>query len=617
MESIIFSDSPLAEYLRGAGVHHHESKSSQADDELTPPITDSFAPRGIPTVQHSRLRRKAPRPLSLNIPRRGTFTRIHNTCSRAVNSRVGRVDNARFLEQFRYIIIASQLLNDEHINTAQVYNGSLESPTNSAQSPDSPCIAPLGLRGALLTTIGAFGLVWILHWALGGNQRHFSKDRLGLAFTVLATAGLCFYAYIRRQRLHYLRQQAVDTASSFVNEAQQFDNVASAAITLIQEVELVSRGYKLNVPLPPVTRLEENSQNRRCSRLRRALHNCTASLLPLYRNASAILRPLAEEIDLERYYDIYDISTSDIEEAGLAYSYDEFDDAEALKALKALLYRLLVTRKMILCCLLALEADGGKPDFTRWSTAVEQIGDLSAATVGVSSKIRRILSEGEHFPLPPSPKLPVSPGREKVRSQLRKLGTLSQGIRSLQAKMHILREESDRTLSESEDVTELGSNLMAQYESIGSDLQSLMQEWESGKIALALNIDRRKSLSSTGLLSPTSSLGGTTAFEGSPSDALRVLNGEETSLRSSMEASSNNSSSSSEEEEVFEAISLITPRQRSTLSRSERIVKMKLERTRQIEIKEKAMENTTMIKELEQVIKSRPRGRTKGRITSL
>ena len=47
--------------------------------------------------------------------------------------------------------------------------------------------------------------------------------------------------------------------------------------------------------------------------------------------------------------------------------------------------------------------------------------------------------------------------------------------------MHVLREESDRALDDSDDVTQIGSSLMGQYESIGADLRMLMQEWESGK----------------------------------------------------------------------------------------------------------------------------------------
>jgi hypothetical protein len=178
--------------------------------------------------------------------------------------------------------------------------------------------------------------------------------------------------------------------------------------------------------------------------------------------------------------------------------------------------------------------------------------------------------------------------------------------------MHVLREESDKTLDASEDISELGPNLMAQYESIGYDLRTLMQEWENGKTALVLTIDkneRRISQSSAGLKSPVSSLGGLTAVEeGSPMDALRALNGENRS-RSSMDFSG------SEVEEVFEAIAM--PRQRSTKTRDERILKMKEDRARQDTLREKAEANTHMLRELESVINLRSRGRRTGRITSV
>ena len=209
--------------------------------------------------------------------------------------------------------------------------------------------------------------------------------------------------------------------------------------------------------------------------------------------------------------------------------------------------------------------------------------------------------------------MPVTPGKERMRVQMRKLGSLSQGIRGLQAKMHILREESDRALDESIDMSEHGVNLMVQYDSIGADLKNLMQEWEDGKAALATNIDRnerRLSLSSFGMSasrSPTPSLGGITAVEGSPTEALKVLNGDD--LRAS------SAEPTSSDEEVFEAIAL--PRQRSTLTREERIAKMKEDRVRQAIVREKADENTHMLKELETVIKLRPRGRTTGRMTSI
>lgn len=162
-------------------------------------------------------------------------------------------------------------------------------------------------------------------------------------------------------------------------------------------------------------------------------------------------------------------------------------------------------------------------------------------------------------------------------------------------------------------MSELGTNLMIQYESIGIDLKALTQEWEDGKAALAINIDRneRRVSSMSGMLSPTSSLGGLTAVdEGSVVDALKALNGESRS-RNSMDLSA------SDTEEIFEAIAM--PRQRSNLTRDERIAKMRDERVKRDSVKSKSEANTKMLRELESVINMRPRSRltAAGRITSI
>ena len=202
-----------------------------------------------------------------------------------------------------------------------------------------------------------------------------------------------------------------------------------------------------------------------------------------------------------------------------------------------------------------------------------------------------------------------------MRSQMRQFGNLSRGIRGLQAKMRLLRDESNITLDHPDEVLESGTNVLAQYDSIGADLKGLMQEWEEGRAALALSLDKKehmRSLSSASNMipaSPTSSLGGTTAVGGgSPQDALQAFNGISKNR-------SRSSTASSSGEEIFEAVAL--PRQRSTLTREERIAKMQEERMRQAIVKDKANANTHMLKELETVIRLRPRGRTTGRLTSI
>jgi len=520
-----------------------------------------------------------------------------------VNSRLGRADNQHFIEHFRYLIVASQLLSD-HTGQGTLRSVSLQNfpPNDRSPSPEFK-VATINLTGAVLTGATAFILVWLLHWSR--SRAGFSKGRIVLVLVLFAVVASTSYGYARRQWLQYIRQQAVQGASVLITNLQAFEASTAAALALIQEVELVSRGYRLSSPLPPISRLEEKSQGRRCHRLRRTLRSGFAEVIPLFGEQCGILKQLIEEDDLEKYLDVYEVSNPDLQEAGAGYSEQEFEDAETVKALRVLQYRCSILRRVYLCSLLALEADGGKPDFARWSITLESMCALAGPIGAWSEKVNAILGEEEQFVLPSPQKGQPTPARERLRASVRKLGSLSQGIRGLQAKMQILREETNKTLEESEDVSELGPHLMAQYESIGADLKSLVQAWETGKAALALNIDRQErriSQASSGLRSPVPSISGLTAVEeGSPTDALRALNGENLSPHQSAPSSVAGSNS---DDEVFEAIAI--PRTRPMMSREERMQKIQDDRARQQAAREQRDASTNMLKELESVINLRP-----------
>lgn len=354
---------------------------------------------------------------------------------------------------------------------------------------------------------------------------------------------------------------------------------------------------------------------------------------PYYRVYQS-LKPFAATLDLDKYYDIYEISRTDLEDAQLVANVEpaEIEDADTLQDLKVGLQKLHILRKLVLCALLALDADGSKSDFRRWSVAVDMMSSVTSFTARMISNINEVMGEEEgkpgdfclvisrliglsiDFPTPPTPKVPLTPGRERMRSHMRQLGNLSQGIRGLQAKMRLLRDESDEALERSDEVPESSTNLLVQYDSIGADLKVLMQEWEEGRAALATGLekkDHKRSLSSTSNVlsaSPIFSLSGATVVGGSPQDPLQALDGFSKPPRS---RSSTMTSSSSEE--IFEAVAL--PRQRTTLTREERIEKTKGDRVMEMIVKEKANANTHMLKELETVIKLRPRGRTTGRLS--
>lgn len=66
----------------------------------------------------------------------------------------------------------------------------------------------------------------------------------------ISTASLVFlavisYAYMRRQWLQSLRQQSLIKSSEFIANSQDFDNAMAGSLALVQEVELVSRGYRM------------------------------------------------------------------------------------------------------------------------------------------------------------------------------------------------------------------------------------------------------------------------------------------------------------------------------------------------------------------------------------
>ncbi|EFX02464.1 proliferating cell nuclear antigen [Grosmannia clavigera kw1407] len=521
---------------------------------------------------------------------------------RAVVSTISGADNTQFLEQFRYTVITSHLLGPSAVgqrHMPQPGNGSPQNINADAELPSVP--------GVVVAVASAFVVAWTVQWVCSGGFVHLSKRRVAVGLVLLTVTAVFGHAFFRQQWLRHVRQSALTEARTFVTRSHDFDSAASAAISFIKEVELVSRGYRLSAPLPPISRMDDRSQTRRCMRLRKAVRGCFSDALPAYKQATTVVQCLSEQVDLEMYYHVYDITDFDVSDAMQGLE-SEFADADSLRTLTVVAARFHTVRRMFLCALLALEANDDESDFLRWSTAAEGLRTLNESTNTCYGRLQTILGEVEMFSQDAPLKAPLSPGRERWRSQLGKLNSLSTGIRGLQAKLALLREESDRTLNEAKDISHLGPNLMAQYDSIGQDLKLLIQAWEEGKSALASGINRNeKRLSSIGMLmSPTFSLSGLTAVgDSSPSrggtaeDALHALNGGSPLGGSTV--------GDPEEEVVFEAVSLPPMRSRSLLSRGERLSRMKEDRERRAEAREQADASRGMLRELEMVINLRPK----------
>ncbi|CAK7566610.1 MAG: hypothetical protein SEPTF4163_004558 [Sporothrix epigloea] len=609
--------------------HHHQqsqlrqrkTKDEHRNGVDTPPPSPpspTFAPVGRPMVR-KRFRNQMPDPLRAHERHRSASlsASISNRYSRAVASTIGRVDNAQFIEKFRYTIITSHLLTAATLgqhpqatypeDRENLAGNGLVSSTQSQDSPDARIPSTTGL---VVAVASAFVFSWTIRWVYLGGIAQLTKKSIVFGLALLVGAIVIGNAYIRQRWLLYLRQSALSEVRAFVARSHDFDSAASASIAFIKEVELVSRGYRISSPLPPISRMDDRSQSRRCMRLRKAVQNSLADVLYKSIQTANVIKNFAQQTELEMYYNVHDITDFDISDAMQGFTVAEFDDTDSIRTLNVLAARLHTVRKLFLCALLALEANGDESEFLPWTTAVEGLGTLNEITAAGYQRMRAVLGEAETFPQAAIPRTPLSPGRERWRSQLGKLNSLSTGIRGLQAKLALLREESDHSLNEADDITELGPKLLAQYDSIGQDLKLLIQAWEEGRLSLASGIDRNeKRISSIGaLLSPTISLSGlTTVGEdssnnggGTAEDALLALTG-----GSPLGGST---AGDPEEEVVFEAVSLPPAlRRRSILTRDERIAKMKEERDRRAEAREHADASRGMLRELEMVINLRPK----------
>jgi hypothetical protein len=164
----------------------------------------------------------------------------------AISSGIGPSESARFLEQFRYTIVASQLLNDHTPLTLPKAGAGLSRVADPSHSSSNRPTA-YSLQGVLVTAIIAFLVAWLVHGTKATGGSLLKSTSFWITSATLATVAIILYVFTKRRWLEHLRHQAIDAAANLISNARTFDEATLAALGLIQEVELVSRGYNLSV----------------------------------------------------------------------------------------------------------------------------------------------------------------------------------------------------------------------------------------------------------------------------------------------------------------------------------------------------------------------------------
>lgn len=127
--------------------------------------------------------------------------------------------------------------------------------------------------------------------AIGAGILAFRSSQLFISFLVLLWLVLVhLWSLLETEERHIKLCQ--DLAPEFATLSPTFEKYCAkvrSSLQLIQEVELVSRGYRITTTLSPISRLEENAKVRRCQLLRRETFSSLNSIITLLQ--STLLSP--------------------------------------------------------------------------------------------------------------------------------------------------------------------------------------------------------------------------------------------------------------------------------------------------------------------------------------
>lgn len=156
----------------------------------------------------------------------------------------------------------------------------------------------------------------------------------------------------------------------------------------IQEIELVSRGYRLSTPLSPISRIEQNSKSRKCIQLRNRLASVLRRAFIIYEEGIIDLMDVIHKKNLHTLYEMYNVHSI----ASLS-SMDDTQGQEGggytLEQLKKLAQIMHLKRRECMVHFLALGVMTEDHDSVRY--------DYKDAWECINKVLHKIVSETEQF----------------------------------------------------------------------------------------------------------------------------------------------------------------------------------------------------------------------------
>nr|XP_015207822.1 PREDICTED: vezatin isoform X2 [Lepisosteus oculatus] len=440
-EEVVFENSPLFQYLQDLG---------HTDFETCPAVSQE---EGQCTGEEGPLLQDIP-----TTPRAGLFLKLANALLKWSPFQRGTMSDGPeqqldvgFRQYSLHTILEQEVLLQEDVELIELLDPSILS---TGTSPEAQSGSQPGLRFLASPSVWDLSVLAAFTGVLVGH--HFLTE--GLSWVGLCPWLLALTAYLLLRGLSLWRtarlQRTMRSCSGRLEEltanSRAFTSLVRKALRLIQETEVISRGFTLVSAACPFNKAGQQ-RSQQLLGLRKAVYRSLRAAVRASRLATChMLRsyPLNSEIDNATNY----VSTVPLKELGLGLSEERLSDERAqeltddynLPALKVL-FQLWVGqsseffRRMAL--LLSPVQKQEQPDFCLMHQAVSEVTDpLRRTLTGCLGDLRRSYDFHRYFETQHLPKGgPEQAGR--VRQKCRELNSLYTAIRSLQLHLKALLNE--------------------------------------------------------------------------------------------------------------------------------------------------------------------------------
>ncbi|ORZ11885.1 Mysoin-binding motif of peroxisomes-domain-containing protein [Absidia repens] len=640
-EFVVYEDTPIAEYLNS--IESGESSVKPAPLHLGIHQTD-MKPKTFTIAQ-----------LSESLYRYWRQSLFHDTFSVSLPI----MEEMAFEEKFKYLIVTSPLLNDTLSAHPKQKQQKLRRQSSTGPPPFHATAAHtragrIGTMATLSSLLAAIGLERFFPFVQYQHRhQHHQVESTALvtkAITPTITMALAsgvslyfIYRHLRRSSIRKLYQCALTQLQDVLEQSQLLDGKVHRALLTIQEIELVSRGYRLSTPLSPISRIEQASKSKKCARLRMQLAGLLRHAFIIYEEAIIDMTDRVNKPTLSRLFDMYNIhSVASLSAASIPTEHNSSTDNEndiTLDYLKTLAHLMHLKRRECMLQFLALSVMTGGHDSIRngyeagWRNINTVLAMLGKETKGFVNQVVEAMetefSKSSALDMDNASDSSLSTNTD-TRQFIHRLSTLDQHLRTMEARVYLCNDElqkRQRALSSSsskspnnqtaedkdimKELEQQQQSLKLEYMAMEKDIQQLAIEWESGKTALdslltppppsqapVINTD---DMSPAPL--PTPSM--TPTADHDDHHPFIVVNSYEASELLDLPLASKASVYESVDDELLDNAATNVNADQPKKSRMERIAEMKQKREQEAKEKSSKLDSQTYVYELKNVLDRR------------